>query len=302
MSRVVLTGASAGAVAGACLATEVDMHDFIRKTIAKCEDIHLWERRLGLFGVLGEITEDVLKEMLPEDAATKMEERQVSVLIQPMRLASRVERVSSFGSRGSLINVLSATSHIPWVANGRALTRYHGKAYVDGALFSSERDFTEGVDASATIQLDFTKDPAMRRKTLLDCVKTPPKNEIWELFDLGRAFGKHLDEQGTFATMTRKMPSSPVSQKQPVVERRVSKRQAASTSDDDDACQSRQRTTPLTQFGRWRTYCWRGLQVLCILWLHAMLLAPSWEVDELWKEVSQCGSKQIFFNGIPRRT
>jgi len=278
MSRVIYTGASAGAVAAACLATEVDMHAFIRKTIAKCEDIRLWERRLGLFGVLGEITEDVLKEMLPEDAATKMEKRQVSVLIQPMRLASRVERVSRFRSRGSVINVLSATSHIPWVANGRALTRYHGKAYVDGALFSTEKDFTTGVDAPVTIPLDFTKDPAMKKKTVLDCVKTPPKHEIWELFELGRAFGKHLDEQGTFATMIRKRRRLSVSPRELMdwVERQVSKRQVVVTMSQEEERHRQQRSGSLEQIPQqWGKFAHKGLQLLCILWLHTILLAPS---------------------------
>lgn len=205
LRRVSMTGASAGAVAAACAATNIDVHEFVHRTIEKAEEVNLWKRRLGLIGVLGEITHDVLDQMLPDDSADKLAEHNVSILLKPMTIGlnESVEKVSEFKSRQSVINALTATSHIPWLANGRALSKYNGKAYIDGALFSSENDFINRECDAPVIKIDFTKDPTMMDKNLLACVQTPTVEELWEMLDNGFIFGAYLDDQGTFKCMQR---------------------------------------------------------------------------------------------------
>lgn len=203
LSRISMTGASSGAVAVACTAANVEFADFVQMTITKCDEINLWERKLGVIGVLGQITKDTLERMLPEDSHEKLNESNVSVLIQPANPFRSVKRVTSFRSRRSVIDVLSATSHIPYLANGKAQTKYRGKSYFDGALFARPQDFVdEELSGVPVLQFDHSQDPALKDTNLIDCLKTPTKEQIWGLFYMGRKFAEHRDSLGDLACLT----------------------------------------------------------------------------------------------------
>uniref|UniRef100_A0A7S1GNL0 PNPLA domain-containing protein n=1 Tax=Cyclophora tenuis TaxID=216820 RepID=A0A7S1GNL0_CYCTE len=201
-----MTGASAGAVAAACEATEVDFEEFVKNVIEQCETIRLWARPLGLVGVLGSITERVLESMLPPDSHHRMKQRHASVLIQPANfLRESIQRVSSFRSKKSLISALTASSHIPFLVNGRARAVFEGKAYIDGALFSSDDDFVDSRLDAPSLKIDFANDPAMMDKNLLDCVKTPSRDEIWQIYRTGYMFAKNMDRKDQFECLTPRL-------------------------------------------------------------------------------------------------
>lgn len=134
--------------------------------------------------------------MLPEDAAKLLQEHNVNVLIKPMQPKLPVEKVSRFGSRESVIKVLTASAHIPLIANGKVLTKYHGKSYIDGALFATDDDFLDDDSNAPVLKIDYEDDPAMQGKSLLDCVRVPSKKQIWEMYDTGREFAKQLHKSG----------------------------------------------------------------------------------------------------------
>ena len=203
LSRVSMTGASAGAITIVCAASKVDYDEFVEKMITKCEEIKVWERRLGVIGVLGEIARDTLERTLPEDSHKKVNGAQISVLIQPVNPFESLEKVSNFPSRASIITALSASAHIPFLVNGQTHAKFRGKSYIDGDTFAGEADF---LNAELTdvpwLRFHHAEDPSMKDMGLIDCVVTPTKKRIWELFYQGQAYAKHRESLGDLACLT----------------------------------------------------------------------------------------------------
>ena len=203
LSRVSMTGASAGAITIACAASKVDCNEFVEKMIAKCEEIKVWERRLGVIGVLGEIARDTLERTLPEDSHEKVNGSQVSVLIQPANPFEPLEKVSKFRSRKSIVNVLSASAQVPYLADGNLHTKFRGKSYIDGALFARDEDFLdEDFTDVPTLRFQHTEDPSLPDTSLIDCVVTPTKQEIWELYRKGQTYAKYRESLGDLSCLT----------------------------------------------------------------------------------------------------
>ena len=223
LSRVTMTGASAGAVAAACAATRVDWYDFVDRILDKCADMDIWNRPLGLFGVLGEITEDALQTMLPPDTAELLSQRRVSVLLMSAMMSDgwSMKRVDGFDSRQNAIDAILTSAHIPWFANGEFLTLYEGEPYIDGSLFATERDYlcrtgddsyanhdpddvTRILETTPVIWVHHLQDPVMANVTLLDCVSVPPREGVWDLFHRGRLHAQQADANGQLSVLQRK--------------------------------------------------------------------------------------------------
>jgi len=70
-----LTGASAGALAATLTATNVDFEEATALALSLCDDAGVWDRRQGLQGIWGPIIEEWLVRLLPENAASMVDER-----------------------------------------------------------------------------------------------------------------------------------------------------------------------------------------------------------------------------------
>ena len=67
-NKVHFTGASAGALCATLTCTDVNFEQATELALQKAEDVGVWDRPLGLYGIWGDMIEDWLDELLPENS------------------------------------------------------------------------------------------------------------------------------------------------------------------------------------------------------------------------------------------
>lgn len=75
LSKVSISGASAGALTATLTAADVDFYDATRLALKLAGEEDVWDRRGGLQGIWGPMIERWLDELLPPDASDKVEGR-----------------------------------------------------------------------------------------------------------------------------------------------------------------------------------------------------------------------------------
>lgn len=85
--------------------------------------------------VWGGIVRSWLDEILPDDAAERCSGR-VHISILQLMPPER-KHVSWFCSKADLIEACLASSHLPWVMDGRACFHFRGSPCVDGSILAS---------------------------------------------------------------------------------------------------------------------------------------------------------------------
>ena len=204
LSRVKLTGSSAGAITAAVAASRIDFNLFVEKIIHQCNEKKVWNRPLGIVGVLGCIVHDALEEVLPMDAADKLERNKVTVLVTKTNKSLTTEKVSTFGSRQVVVDALKASSHIPYIVNGKATATFREARYIDGSLFASQSDYVDDREALPVLRVDHNDDPVMKHTTMLDCLETLTEERIWELYMQGRRYAEIRSKNGDYDYLTER--------------------------------------------------------------------------------------------------
>ena len=188
-----LTGASAGALTATLTACKVD---FVRATelaLDLSEKERVWDR--GLQGIWGDLIEDWLDELLPDNAAERC--KNVTILITRLPTLQK-ERITGFRSKKDLIDCNLASVHIPWFLNGQWTADFRGRPTFDGSFLTTRRDYTSNLDA---IFLQHTDDPALRDKNLIDAIRVVPRESIWGLLEDGMRYAATLDQSGGFDSL-----------------------------------------------------------------------------------------------------
>ena len=75
LSKVSMTGASAGALTASLTAADVDFYEATRLAMKMAGEAGVWDRREGLRGVWGPLIETWLDALLPSDTMEKVEDR-----------------------------------------------------------------------------------------------------------------------------------------------------------------------------------------------------------------------------------
>jgi len=214
LSRVTMTGASAGSLTATLTAAGVDFERATEVALGLAEDGGVWDRPLGLQGVWGEMIETWLDELLPEDAVEQVGDR-LSLLVTPVPSFGK-ENISRFESRADLIRTNMASIHIPWFLDGKLATSYRGGPCIDGSFLSKPTDYdrpppsngsngTTGIQPSVVVTLDWTQDPVLANKSLGDAVSAISKEGIWGILERGREYAAVMEERGDF----RGLPMQP---------------------------------------------------------------------------------------------
>jgi hypothetical protein len=150
-----LQGASAGGLAIALLACDIDIRHATEAAYRLATENNLYERPLALVGVWGRLLREWLEELLPEDAHERCESWiKVSVLevnFPPLESTTFPsdpfvrKAYSHFESKQDLIECLMASAHIPLLLNYKPFTTFRGRLCIDGSalknnVFDSEEN------------------------------------------------------------------------------------------------------------------------------------------------------------------
>ena len=132
--RVVLSGASAGALAAVLAQCDVDTDAAYNCANRLAEEAGCFSNPLGLCGVWGRLVYAWLDALLPEDAAAHCTGRCRVVVTRCTPLPQAVG-ISAFGRRAELIEALMASTHLPFFMDGHPLSRHVPRA-TDGGLLA----------------------------------------------------------------------------------------------------------------------------------------------------------------------
>ena len=132
--RVVLSGASAGALAAVLAQCDVDTDAAHKSANRLAEEAGCFSNPLGLCGVWGRLVYAWLDALLPEDAAAHCTGRCRVVVTRCMPLPQAVG-IAAFGRRAELIQALMASTHIPFFMDGYPLSS-HVPGATDGGLLA----------------------------------------------------------------------------------------------------------------------------------------------------------------------
>ena len=167
LSKVSMSGASAGAITATLAATRVDFNHATDVALRLGRDAGVWSRPLGLLGIWGDLIEQWLDEILPADAEVLANENNLSILLTSLPTLGK-QRVSNFSDRNDLIRANIATIHLPLFLDGRFASRYRDSLHIDGSFLSSPKDHFPSVqpahDDSFLLVLDFEHDPLLKGK------------------------------------------------------------------------------------------------------------------------------------------
>lgn len=150
----ILLGASAGALAAVFTACQVDLGEAARCAERLLEEHGVYSRVGGFVGIWGRIVEAWLATCLPEDAAERCNRQGVHIIITQAPWTRRI--VTEFRDREHLIQALLASTHVPWVMDGRMCRVFEGQWCTDGGLFGVP------VPGASGGVIDYRQDPELR--------------------------------------------------------------------------------------------------------------------------------------------
>ena len=202
-TSISMTGASAGALCATLTASDVDFVTATQLALDMARDAGVWDRQGGLQGIWSGMIRDWLDQLLPENAAERMQERQVSLLVTPLPSFGK-HKVRSFHDKQDLIAANMASVHIPWFLDGKLVANFRDKTVMDGSFLSRPEDYAAAHDSQVTtLVLDYSQDPSLQQTNLLDAVTALSPDGIWGLLEQGRQFARQQDEQGLLASFPR---------------------------------------------------------------------------------------------------
>ncbi len=182
------TGASAGALCATLTACDVNFEDATSLALKKAREEGVWDRPLGLFGIWGSIIDEWLEELLPGDDLDQHEvllplvnnEKKLSIIATEIPSFQK-KKLSDFKSKRDLIDANMASVHIPFFLDGKATTQFRLQPYIDGSFLANMDEYRH--DLSASIILDWKRDPLLKDRTLGDAVSTISEEGVWDLLE-----------------------------------------------------------------------------------------------------------------------
>lgn len=203
---------SSGAIACAVLLCKQPLSIAGKRLRNIMDEFRVSERRLGMALVWGALTVQWLEEILPENAAELCEGSLVVHVLEWRGISSgfQMRRVRNFPTRAALIDTLLASSHIPFVLDGRPWTK----------LTTTEGELPHGTFiAMDSVMLHYLKmnasETAKVKYRVSTDVNRKPDMELFFAFDeslkdgpgvldiLSYGQGMELEEKGYEHTMAR---------------------------------------------------------------------------------------------------
>jgi len=198
LSTATMSGASAGALSATLAKTGVSPIDATELALHMSKEHGVWERPMGLQGIWGSIIEDWLDRLLPDDAALRVDDGCLHILVTPVPSFGK-SRVSNFEDRSDLIRANMASVHLPWFLDSNLTTNFRGRACIDGSFLASPSDYVSDRNRHRLV-LDFKRDPVMKDKAG-EFIKVVSPQAIWDILDRGKEYARVMERSGEFACL-----------------------------------------------------------------------------------------------------
>mmetsp|Transcript_23106 Transcript_23106/g.64063 ORF Transcript_23106/g.64063 Transcript_23106/m.64063 type:complete len:329 (-) Transcript_23106:753-1739(-) len=205
LSNCTFSGASAGALTATLTAADVDFYEATDLALKLAKDAGVWDRTGGLQGIWGPMIEEWLDALLPT-CIEPLQDR-ITLLVTPVPSFGKT-KISKFEDRKDLIRCNMASVHLPWFLDGKLTSNFRDRPHIDGSFLSKDVDYIPDYDEqnkieNDTIILDWSKDPAMSSKGGIDIVEALSPDGIYGLIEKGKLYGKIMEQQGAFESLTR---------------------------------------------------------------------------------------------------
>ena len=134
LDRCVFSGASAGAVVAALVASDVDMHAAYDWFLNDPETAACFASFTGAAARVRTVVTTLLTAMLPPDCVRRCNGRLYVLMYSVQR---GLYFISDFASKADIISAVVASTHVPYFSDGQFAFNYRGEPHQDAAWLSS---------------------------------------------------------------------------------------------------------------------------------------------------------------------
>jgi hypothetical protein len=225
------TGASAGALTATLTACDVDFYQATELALQMADEAGVWKRSRGLQGIWGPLIRQWLDDLLPDDAAQRMEARHTTLLVTtPFHTVNATKAMSSsrgngndrngilqvfpkqaistFYNRQDVIDCNMASVHLPIFLDGQWTANFRQQACIDGSFLATRNDYlappppaAAAVAAPPTLFLSHRQDERYQQQSIFSFVQAATPDGIYQMIEDGKAYAKRLEEQGVLQSL-----------------------------------------------------------------------------------------------------
>lgn len=136
LKATAMLGASAGAISAAMLLSNASFDQGAKIAIQQTLESDLYSKKSGLAGVWGPMVRSFLEELIDESQLTPEDYKRIHIAVTPRLILRGTKIVTEFPDKANLIDAVMSSVHIPLFMDGRLWSRYQGRKYLDGSLWS----------------------------------------------------------------------------------------------------------------------------------------------------------------------
>ena len=133
---VQVEGASAGALAATLLVSNSSFEKAADIAISLAHRNKVFDKRLGLYGIWGNMVNEWLDELLPDEITSSVQSNLFLAVTPFPRIWKGTAYVSGFQNKNELIEANMASTHIPYFMNKKATAKFRGRRYIDGSFWT----------------------------------------------------------------------------------------------------------------------------------------------------------------------
>jgi len=198
LSSSTVLGASAGALTSTLLVSDVDFDQATRCAIRLALQYKIYDGKLGLAGIWGNLIRLWLNELIDENVDIKSFAN-LGISISYVTPLISTKLVTDFYSRQDVIDACMASCHIPFFLDGRPFTVFRNTPAIDGSLRSMITRSRSGMplpDSKGSapivpediIYIDYSDDKDFLSSTASNFVELITPDGAWKMMEAGYDF------------------------------------------------------------------------------------------------------------------
>lgn len=133
LDQIEVAGASAGSLTAAILLSGADFDKAVEVALTQGVEEGVYEKSTGLAGSLGRLLLQWLNTIIPNDDEEKLSLERLAIALTPP--LKQPYLVTGFSSKAELVEACMASCHIPFFIDGKIVTKFRGKAVIDGSFW-----------------------------------------------------------------------------------------------------------------------------------------------------------------------
>jgi hypothetical protein len=192
-------GASAGSLTSLLLICGCDFDKAAASALRIANQYGAFERKVGLFGILGDMIRVWLNEVIPDDL-TPEQLSQLSIALTPVGKAPYL--VSNFDSKEDVINACLGSCHVPMFIDGKPVTEYRGEKVFDGSFwyFVTKDRFTGlPIDERARLEdivwVDYSDDAEFLQSVSGNFLEAVAPENIFTMMEQGYNYMERVEKE-----------------------------------------------------------------------------------------------------------